>query len=99
MNSSSAFSFRLRSGLSLLALFVSALMAQEEVPAPKAPKAGQKQAAPALPPSKILEYYDIEDIALPPGVANTDGVAFMPDGRLVACFQAGQVYTYNPKTK
>jgi len=23
----------------------------------------------------------------------------MPDGRIVVCFQAGQVYFYNPKTK
>jgi glucose/arabinose dehydrogenase len=49
--------------------------------------------------TKILEYYDIEDIALPSGARNTDGIAVMPDGRIVVCFQAGQVYFYTPATK
>ena len=49
--------------------------------------------------TKMLDYYDLEDIPLPAGAANTDGVAVMPDGRIVVCFQAGQVYFYNPKTK
>lgn len=51
-------------------------------------------AAPASP------YYEVEDIATPPGLSpEVGGLAFMPDGRLVACFHRGEVYTYNPETK
>lgn len=58
--------------------------------------------APARPEfvaTKIQDYYDVEDIALPDGHKNPDGIALMPDGRLVICFQAGSVYFYTPATK
>jgi glucose/arabinose dehydrogenase len=43
------------------------------------------------------EYYRVENIATPPGLsAECGGLAFMPDGRLVACFHRGEVYTYDP---
>ncbi len=46
------------------------------------------------------EYYAVENIATPPGLSTeVGGLAFMPDGRLVACFHRGEVYTYNPETK
>jgi len=46
------------------------------------------------------EYYTVEDIATPPGLTvEVGGLAFMPDGKLVACFHRGEVYTYNPETK
>jgi glucose/arabinose dehydrogenase len=45
-------------------------------------------------------YYTVEDIATPPGLSpEVGGLAFMPDGKLVACFHRGEVYTYNPETK
>jgi hypothetical protein len=48
----------------------------------------------------ITNYYTVENIALPKGLrAETGGMDFMPDGRLVACFHLGEVMTYNPKTK
>jgi hypothetical protein len=47
----------------------------------------------------VLDYYAIENIALPDGAQNPDGIAFLPDGRLVCCFHAGQVYTYDARTK
>ncbi|MEO7411846.1 MAG: hypothetical protein ABIZ81_00695 [Opitutaceae bacterium] len=87
---------RLRNGaamLGLLACLADVVRAQAEAPA------GRGARPPESLPTKILEYYDIEDIALPPGTSNVDGVAVMPDGRIVVCFQAGQVYFYNPKTK
>ena len=50
--------------------------------------------APDLTPS---EYYRVENIATPAGLsAECGGLAFMPDGRLVACFHRGEVYTYEP---
>jgi glucose/arabinose dehydrogenase len=46
------------------------------------------------------EYYTVEDIATPPGLSSeVGGLAFMPDGKLVACFHRGEVYTFNPETK
>lgn len=43
--------------------------------------------------------YRVETIAMPPGlVAETGALAFLPDGRLVACFTRGEVMTYDPKT-
>lgn len=48
----------------------------------------------------ITDYYEIQTIPLPTGLtAETGGLAFLPDGRLVACFHRGEVMTYNPKTK
>lgn len=47
----------------------------------------------------VLDYYAIENIALPEGMHNPDGIAFLPGGRLVCCFQTGQVYMYEPRTK
>lgn len=44
--------------------------------------------------------YHIESIPTPPGLkSETGGLAFLPDGRLVACFQRGEVMIYNPKTQ
>jgi glucose/arabinose dehydrogenase len=52
------------------------------------------------PPTLINDYYRVEKIALPPGLsAEVGGLAFMPDGRLVACFHHGEVYTYDTKKK
>jgi hypothetical protein len=79
---------------SLLAGFSAVARGQAEAPA-----AGRAPRPPESAQTKILEYYDVEDIALPPGTSNVDGVAVMPDGRIVVCFQAGQVYFLNPKTK
>lgn len=46
------------------------------------------------------EYYKVENIATPPGLAvETGGLAFAPDGRLAACFHRGEVYFYKPETK
>lgn len=49
--------------------------------------------------AKILDYYDLETIPLPPGTESCDAIAFLPNGRLVACFKNGQVYTYEPRAK
>lgn len=44
--------------------------------------------------------YSVETIATPKGLAaQTGGIDFMPDGRLIACFMRGEVMTYNPSTK
>lgn len=44
--------------------------------------------------------YIVETIETPPGLhAETGGLAFFPDGRLVACFLRGEVMIYNPETK
>lgn len=44
--------------------------------------------------------YIVETIETPPGLhAETGGLAFLPDGRLVACFLRGEVMIYNPETK
>jgi glucose/arabinose dehydrogenase len=46
------------------------------------------------------EYYKVENIATPPGLsAEVGGLAFAPDGRLVACFHRGEVYFYDPAKK
>lgn len=48
----------------------------------------------------VTNYYEVERIKLPTGLrAETGGIDFMPDGRLVACFHLGEVMTYHPKTK
>ncbi len=55
---------------------------------------------PSQPDKSSGESYTVEDIATPPGLsAEVGGLAFMPDGRLVACFHRGEVYTYNLSTK
>lgn len=44
--------------------------------------------------------YRIESIALPEGlVGETGAIAFLPDGRLVACFLRGEIMFYNTETK
>lgn len=49
---------------------------------------------------KFSDSYIIEEIIMPEGLdAETGGIAFFPDGRLVACFTRGEVMTYNPQTK
>ena len=51
-------------------------------------------------PNLIAEYYKVETIATPKGLSTEcGGLAFMPDGRLVACFHRGEVYTYDPAKK
>src|SRR3954466_5909057 len=48
----------------------------------------------------VPEYYKIETIATPKGLSTEcGGLAFMPDGRLVACLHRGEVYTYDPAKK
>jgi len=43
--------------------------------------------------------YRIESITLPEGLSGETGaIAFLPDGRLVACFLRGEVMFYNPET-
>lgn len=44
--------------------------------------------------------YIVETVSAPPGLhAETGGLAFLPDGRLVACFLRGEVMIYDPETK
>jgi len=44
--------------------------------------------------------YVVETIEMPPGLRSENGgVAFLPDGRMVACFHLGEVMIYDPKTK
>ena len=46
------------------------------------------------------EPYIVETIDTPPGLrAETGGIAFLPDGRLITCFHLGEVMTYEPKSK
>ena len=46
----------------------------------------------------IGDYYLIDNVSTPSGLdSQVGGLDFMPDGRLVACFHRGEVYTYNPK--
>ena len=45
-------------------------------------------------------YYSVEDIATPPGVApSCGGLSFLPDGRLVAVFDHGEVCFYDPASR
>ncbi len=54
----------------------------------------------ATPADTITDYYEIETIPTPAGlIAETGGLAFLPDGRLAACFHRGEVMLYDPKTK
>ncbi len=69
-------------------LLGSAAFAQEKKTAPK----------PGRPP--VSDYYKIETIATPKGLSTeVGGLTFMPDGRLVATFHRGEVYTYEPGKK
>jgi glucose/arabinose dehydrogenase len=44
--------------------------------------------------------YVVETIETPANLsAETGGIAFLPDGRLVACFLRGELMIYNPETK
>ncbi|MCE6989799.1 plastocyanin/azurin family copper-binding protein [Dyadobacter sp. CY323] len=44
--------------------------------------------------------YRVENIPTPPGLTpETGAIAFLPDGRLVACFLRGEVMIYTPKTR
>ncbi len=44
--------------------------------------------------------YRVENISLPDGlVGETGAIAFLEDGRLVACFLRGEIMFYNPKIK
>jgi len=44
--------------------------------------------------------YRVDTVRMPPGLtAQTGGVDFFPDGRLVACFMRGEVMTYDPGSK
>ncbi|HEY0666977.1 MAG TPA: hypothetical protein VGD22_02305 [Sphingobacteriaceae bacterium] len=55
-------------------------------------------AVPADDPGK--EAYTVESIRMPDGLTSeTGGIAFLPDGRLVACFIRGEVMIYNPQSK
>ena len=56
--------------------------------------------------AKITDYYKLENISLPTGLAKpnsaatqVDGLDFFPDGRMAACFVDGQVYTLEPETE
>ena len=60
--------------------------------------AEEKAAAPKR--SLVPDYYKIETIPTPKGLsAEVGGLAFMPDGRLVATFHRGEIYTYDPARK
>lgn len=44
--------------------------------------------------------YIVETIEMPTGLrAETGGIAFLPNGKLIACFHLGEVMIYDPKTK
>jgi hypothetical protein len=48
----------------------------------------------------LKESYRVETVELPKGLsAQTGGIDFLPDGRLVACFMRGEVMIYNIQTK
>ena len=61
---------------------------------------------PLVTAAKVTDYYSIQQVAPPKLLldrygqngAQTDGLDFMPDGRLVACFVGGEVFTLLPKT-
>ncbi|MFP6899425.1 MAG: hypothetical protein VCA36_00690, partial [Opitutales bacterium] len=56
--------------------------------------------------AKVTDYYSIQKVAPPKLLLDrygqngvqTDGLDFMPDGRLVACFVGGEVFTLRPGT-
>lgn len=44
--------------------------------------------------------YTVQNISMPQGLmAETGGLAFLPDGRLAACFIRGELMLYTPETK
>ncbi|MBX2843762.1 MAG: PQQ-dependent sugar dehydrogenase [Flammeovirgaceae bacterium] len=46
------------------------------------------------------DAYEVVDIKTPEGLrAENGGIAFLPDGRMVACFHLGEVLIYDPKTE
>jgi glucose/arabinose dehydrogenase len=51
-------------------------------------------------PKPKQKSYRVETIPMPTGLtAETGAIAFLPDGRLIACFTRGEVMIYNPETK
>ena len=56
--------------------------------------------------AKVTDYYALANVPTPKLLLDrygkngtqTDGLDFMPDGRLVACFVAGEVFTLRPET-
>ena len=51
----------------------------------------------ALSAAQVNPYYRVEDIASPPGVdLGCNGLSFLPDGRVVAAYDHGQVWIYSP---
>ncbi len=56
--------------------------------------------------AKVTDYYLLENVQTPKLLVDrygkngsqTDGLDFMPDGRLVACFVGGEVFTLHPGT-
>jgi hypothetical protein len=55
---------------------------------------------PLLAQHTFKDSYRIDTVKMPEGlVAQTGGIDFLPDGRLVACFMRGEVMTYNLRTK
>jgi glucose/arabinose dehydrogenase len=78
----------------LFAATLSLVVALSSAPAQdKAPAAKRKA-------DLAADYYKVETIATPKGLSTEcGGLAFMPDGRLVACFHRGEVYTYEPAKK
>jgi glucose/arabinose dehydrogenase len=72
----------------LLSAVAQSVSAEDKAPAPKRDH------------DLIADYYKVETIPTPKGLATEcGGLAFMPDGRLVACFHRGEVYTYDPAKK
>lgn len=56
--------------------------------------------AEAQTPDSFPPAYTVEDIPLPPGLeAETGGLAFLPNGRLAACFTRGEVMFYDPESR
>src|SRR5258706_8457723 len=50
--------------------------------------------------AEVNRYYRVEDIPAPPGVEPAcSGLSFLPDGRLVASFDRGEICIYNPETR
>ncbi len=48
---------------------------------------------------QVEDHYKVDNIPTPPGLdPQVGGLDFMPDGRLVACFHRGEVYTFHPET-